>query len=361
MTQDYPKTMKALVAYAPGDYRLEEVPTPQAEGDDIIIKVEGCGICGSDIKCFHGAEVYWGKDGKPGFLEGPVIPGHEFVGNIVALGPDAGKRGDFQIGDRVVAEMIAPCGECRFCKSGDYNMCQQGQIFGFKKTMNGAFAEYMRFPSKCKVHKVSPELPFEKAVLIEPFSCACHGIERGKITSDDVVVISGMGCIGLGMVGAAKRYKPKMLIGLEMNPLRIELAKKFGCDMVLNPKEVDVVEKIRELTDGYGCDVYVEVAAHPSSVLQGLDMIRNQGRFVEFSIFSQPVTADWTIISDSKELTVYGSHLAPNCYEPTLQGLTDGSVCADGVVTHVYPLEQWEEAFATAQKSEGVIKVAIKP
>jgi threonine dehydrogenase-like Zn-dependent dehydrogenase len=358
---NYPEKMMAVVAYGPGDYRYESVSTPVPRGKEILIKVEGCGICGSDVKCNHGAEVYWGKDGKPGFVEGPVIPGHEFVGRVIALGPEALTKGEFKTGDRVVSEVIAPCGECRFCKSGSYNMCVQGQIYGFKKTINGAFAEYMIFPEKAIIHKISDTLPVEKAVLIEPFSCASHGISHAKITGDDVVVISGLGTIGLGMIGAAKKYKPKKLIGLEMNPLRMDLGKKFGCDMVLNPKEVDVVARVRELTDGYGCDVYVEVAAHPSSVIQGLNMIRNQGRFVEFSIFGDPVTCDWTIISDMKELTIYGSHLAPNSYQGVIEGITSGSTCTDGVVTHTYPLSEFNEALKKAEQTQGVIKVALIP
>ncbi|MCC8179833.1 MAG: alcohol dehydrogenase catalytic domain-containing protein, partial [Planctomycetes bacterium] len=113
----YPSTMKAVVAYGPGDYRYEEVATPvPKKGGDILVKVEGCGVCGSDAKCYHGAEVYWGKDGKSGFVEAPVIPGHEFSGIIVDMGADVAAAGQFAIGDRVVAEMSRPCRQCRFCK-----------------------------------------------------------------------------------------------------------------------------------------------------------------------------------------------------------------------------------------------------
>jgi L-iditol 2-dehydrogenase len=112
----YPKTMKALVAYSMTDYRFEkDYPSPECGDDDIIIKVEGCGICAGDLKCRHGAAMFWGDSIQPGYVQPPFIPGHEFLGSIVEMGKNV--KG-FSIGDRVTADQIVPCGECRFCKCG---------------------------------------------------------------------------------------------------------------------------------------------------------------------------------------------------------------------------------------------------
>ena len=111
-----PKMMKALVAYAPGDYRLEQVETPHAGEGEMILKVEACGICAGDVKALHGAPSFWGLEGQPKYIKEPMIPGHEFVGKVVEIGPNV--EGDWKIGDRICPEQIVPCGKCMFCKSG---------------------------------------------------------------------------------------------------------------------------------------------------------------------------------------------------------------------------------------------------
>ena len=139
-------------------------------------------------------------------------------------------------------------------------------------------------------------------------------------------------------------------------------AKEFGADVVMNPAKEDVVAKIKEMTGGYGCDIYIEASGHPSSVQQGLDCIRKMGRFVEFSVFGAPVTVDWSIISDRKELDLLGVHLSPFCYDTVIEWIGNGKLPTEGVVTHKYPLEQWEEAFHVAKTAQdGALKVILVP
>ena len=292
-----PEKMKAIVAYAPGDYRLEMVPTPRAEKDDVIVKVEGCGICAGDIKAYGGAPSFWGGEGSPPYIKAPVIPGHEFVGTVVEVGPD---QKEFKVGDRVVSEQIVPCWECRFCKTGKYWMCQKHDLYGFQNNVNGGMAEYMRYPHESLKYKIPDDMPVEQALLVEPYACSKHCVDRANISNEDFVVLSGAGTLGLGMVGLIRMRNPAKFVVLDLNDNRLELAKKFGADIVMNPKKENVVEKILEMTDGYGCDVYIEAAGHPASVTQGLEMIRKLGRFIEFSVFKDLVTADWSIISDRK-------------------------------------------------------------
>lgn len=355
-----PEKMKALVAYSSDKYQLEEVPVPQIGDDDLLIKTEGCGICASDVKCREGAARYWGGQGEDGWVEPPFIPGHEFLGTVVKKGRNVTR---FEIGDRVAPEQIAPCGECRFCESGQYWMCEPHRMFGYFKDYNGGMAEYVRLPLKhARVHKVPKELPFESAVLIEPFACAYHCIEdRAAIGLRDTVVLSGSGTLGLGMVNIIRRKSPRRFIVLDMVDERLELAKKFGGDSVItwNPGKMDVVKAIRELTDGYGCDIYIEATGNPASVRQGMKMIRKHGRFVEFSVFGSDTTLDWSVIGDGKELDVIGSHLSPYSYPYVLEGMKDGSICTDGVVTSVFSLENWEEAYAAAEK-KGQMKIAFR-
>ncbi len=353
-----PKTMKALVAYGKGEYRLEtDFPVPECGPDDILIKTEACGICAGDLKCMHGAERFWGNETEPSWVRPPFIPGHEFFGKIVKVGENVK---DFEVGDRVTADQIVPCGECKFCKSGRYWMCQPHATFGFQKENNGGMAEYVRYPKTAVVHKVPKDMPMEQALLIEPYACSKHCIDRAQITNEDVVVISGAGTLGLGMVTYARMKNPAKLIVLDMKQERLDKALEFGADLVLNPGETDVTKAVMDLTDQYGCDIYIECTGHPSSVNQGLQMIRKLGRFVEFSVFGESVTVDWSIIGDGKELDVLGAHLSPYCFPFVIDHIYDGTLKTDGVVTSVFSIDEWEKAFEYATGKYGDFKVAFR-
>ena len=354
-----PETMRALVVYGRDDYRYEEnYPVPACGADDILIKTEGCGICAGDLKCQHGAAMFWGDEIQPAYVKPPFIPGHEFVGVIAHIGENVT---GYRIGDRIAVEQIAPCGECRFCKSGQYWMCQPHEIYGFFSDFNGGMAEYVRIPVKrSRIHPVPADLPLEKALCIEPYACSKHCVDRADIHAEDIVVLSGAGTLGLGMVAYARTRNPRKLIVLDMLDNRLEKAKEFGADIVWNPSKVDVVAEIMKLTDGYGCDTYIEATGHPSSVTQGMQMIRKLGRFVEFSVFGAPATLDWSIIGDRKELDVLGSHLSPYCFPYVIENIANGSLPAEGVVSSLFDLRDWEKAFDRASGKYGDYKVAFK-
>ena len=356
-----PETMRAVVAYAPGDYRLETVPVPRAGADEIIVKVEACGICAGDIKSYVGAESFWGGNGQPPYIKAPMIPGHEFLGHVVEMGENVAKKGSVKLGDRLISEQIVPCWECRFCKRGEYWMCEKHDVYGFQNNVNGGFAEYMRYPKEGINHQVPQDLPIEKAILIEPYACSAWCVKRANIQWDDVVVLAGAGTLGLGMVGAAKLHSPKKLVVMDTKPDRLELAKKFGADLVLNPLNDDVVKIVKDMTNGYGCDVFIEATGHPNAVVQGLQMIRKLGRFVEFSVFSHDVTVDWSIISDRKQLDILGVHLAPYCYPFVIDAIGDGRLPTEGVVTHRLPLEEYEKGIAMMKKGDKSLKILLEP
>lgn len=353
-----PKTMKAVVAYGINDYRLElEYPAPQCGDDDIIVKVEACGICAGDLKCRHGAEMFWGNETSPMVVHPPFIPGHEFFGTVVQTGKNVKNH---SIGDRVISEQIAPCGECRFCTTGKYWMCQApARIYGFHNTLNGGIAEYVRHPKEARLYKIPKEMDVRDALLIEPYGCAKHCVDRAQISNEDVVVISGSGALGLGMITYARLKNPMKLIALDLDDSRLERAREFGADLTINPGKNDAVEIVRQLTGGYGCDVYIEATGSPKSVIQGLNMIRKLGRFVEFSVFAEPVTVDWSIISDRKELDLFGVHLSPYSFPFVIDKIANGVLKTKGVVSSLFPIEEWETAFEHATGKYGDLKVAI--
>lgn len=352
------KTMKALVAYAPYDYRYEDYPMPEAGAGEILIQVLGCGICAGDVKAYHGGIRIWGTSEENRYIEAPCIGGHEFYGRIVEVGFGVT---EFQPGELVVTEQILPCNECEFCKKGQYWMCTRSAVFGFKQYANGGFAEYLKLDKNCINHKVPQGFTAEQSVLIEPIACGMHAIERANITHSDVVVIAGLGAIGLSMVNIASLALPKMVIGIDMKPNRLAMGKDFGADIVLNPAECNVAEEIRKLTGGLGCDVYVEASGSPRSVTQGMDVLKNLGRFVQMGVFAEEVKADWNVIGDGKELTIIGSHLSARTYTAVIQGIQKGLLKTDGLISHSYPLKEWETAFETAEKGDDAVKVMLVP
>jgi len=356
-----PKTMKAVVCHAPEDYRLQEVETPKLGPGEVLIKVKASGVCASDLKCYLGAPLFWGDENREAYVVPPVIPGHEFAGEVVELGEGAAEKHGIAIGDMVVSEQIVPCWECRYCRTGYYWMCQVNNIYGFQKVVNGSMAEYMKFPAKAIVHKVPSEIPAEKAAMIEPLACSIHAVQRGEIEFGDIVVVAGAGTLGLGMIGAARLKNPGTLIAIDLVDYRLDIAKKMGADIVINPQKEDAVKRVLGLSDGYGCDVYIEATGHPQAVVQGLQMIRKLGTFVEFSVMREPVTADWTIIGDTKEIDIHGSHLGPYTYPLAIDYIKRGLIDVGLIITHNMPLEEYQSAIDKVHNAKDSIKVLLTP
>ncbi|MCX7845971.1 MAG: alcohol dehydrogenase catalytic domain-containing protein [Dictyoglomaceae bacterium] len=353
--------MKAVVVYGPFDYRLEERPIPKIGKEEVLVKVLATGICASDVKTYYGFRV-WGTEDIPAYIQAPVIPGHEFVGEVVELGEGAKEKYGLDIEDMVVSEQIIPCGKCRFCKEGKYWMCQQHDIYGFiKEKAEGSWAQFMKYPANAINHKVPKSIKPEYAATIEPLACAIHAVERGNIQLGDVVVIAGMGPIGLFMLQVAKLKGPDLVIAIDLKSYRLEIAKKLGADIVINPLEEDAVQRVFNLTEGYGCDVYIEASGSKSAIIQGLKMIRRLGTFVEFGVHSEPVCVDWSVIGDVKELNIYGAHLGPYCYPKAIKYLEEGKVRADLIVTHTLPLENFKEGIELVHEGDKSLKVILIP
>lgn len=360
-TTSIPATMAAVVCHGPGDYRLETVPVPRPGPLEVLTSVEAVGICAGDIKTWHGAPSFWGDAEQPRYVKPPMIPGHEFIGRVVALGEGAGEKHKIEIGERVISEQIVPCWQCRFCNHGQYWMCQKHDLYGFQNNVNGAMAEYMIYTKEAIVHKVPDSVPIEEAILVEPLACSLHAVERAAVEPDDVVVVAGAGTLGLGMLGGLRLRNPKLLISLDAKPSRLALAKRMGADVLLNPKEVDAFAEINRLTDGYGCDVFIEATGYAPMVNIGMKMIRKLGRFVEFSVFTDETTVDWSIIGDRKELDVLGAHLGPYCYPRAIRYIADRTIDVRGINTHQFPLADFKRGFETMERGEDSLKIVLLP
>jgi L-iditol 2-dehydrogenase len=357
-----PATMKAIRVHAPHDYRLDDVPVPVVGPGEVLIEVEAAGICASDVKCWHGGGHFWPSEHGPGYVEAPAIVGHEFSGRVVAMGDGAAERHGVALGDRVVTEQIVPCEDCRFCRSGDYWMCERHWIFGFKQVLDGGMARFCRLPRESRIHPLPESLSLEAAAYVEPLACAWHAVERGRIAPGDTVAIIGIGNIGLCMLQVARSLVGSggRLVAIGTRPYRLDLARQLGADEVIDVTREDAVARVQALTDGYGADVVIEASGNPDAVVQGLGMIRKLGTFVEFSVFSKAATVNWTVIGDTKELTIHGSHLGPNCYPKAIAALADGSVDVRPLVGNIYPLDRFDEAMREAATGD-VMKNLVLP
>ncbi|MCJ1714692.1 zinc-binding dehydrogenase [Curtobacterium sp. VKM Ac-2922] len=360
-TSAIPTTMRAVVVHGPEDYRLEERPVPVPGPGELLLRTDAVGICASDLKCYHGAAKFWGDENRAAWAETDRIPGHEFVGTIVAGDDDALAKRKVALGDRIACEQIVPCWECRYCLEGAYWMCNVHDMFGFKG-YDGAMAEYVLVPAKALTHPVSSALPGQVAAFAEPLSCAFHAVERGDIKFGDTVVIAGAGPIGLSAIAGARQKNPLRIIALDVVDAKLDLAEKVGADMTINIAEHDAVSIIKELTDGYGADVYIEATGHPSAVPQGLNLLRKLGTFVEYSVFKDAVSVDWSIISDDKELDVRGAHLGPHTWPAAIKLLEAETLPMDEICTHQFPLERFQDALDLVGDSAGAsVKVSIIP
>jgi erythritol/L-threitol dehydrogenase len=349
--------MQAVVCYAPFDYRVEEILKPRPGLGEVLLKVDASGICASDMKCYSGSEMFWGPNGA---VRAPVVPGHEFVGTVADLGEGAAELHGVKVGDRALAEQIIPCGKCRYCRQGRYWMCEPHIVFGFMGWQaNGGMAEYMVLPVTARVHRVDPAIPASDAAYIEPLACAMHAVDRGDIMPGDTVVLAGAGNIGLCMLQAARRYNPGQLIAIDTKPYRLELAMKLGADVVINPIEEDAPARVRQLTEGYGCDVYIEATGNPQAPQQGLNMLRRLGTLVAFSVMSEPVIIDWNLIGDQRELNIHGCHLGPYCYPKAIEALAAGTITVQPLISGRYPLSEFPAAMEAARSGENLKTLLI--
>lgn len=342
------QTMRAVVQRGAFHYPVEDVPIPEPGEGEALIRIEAAGICAGDRVTYQGLAP-WGIDIG-------VIPGHENVGVVVALGARAKEEMGVDLGDRVTAEVQIPCGKCPYCRKGYFNLCDD--LSGF---LEGGMAQYMLLRKGAIVHKVPQSIDKICAAMIEPLSCGAYAVEHVGVRMEDTVVVSGMGAIGLAAVQFAKLRSPIRLIALGTNEFNMSLAREYGADEVLNARDPDVVEQIRMLTDGLGCDVYIECAGVPASAETGIAALRKRGRMMIYGVYTAPAAIDLNELGQSKELTITGGHLSPGMMPYVIDCLERGRIDPAKMATDVFPLEEIETAMNIRKKNRYNVKTILIP
>jgi alcohol dehydrogenase len=348
-------TMTALVFHGPNDIAVEHVPIPQAGFGEAVIRVTLTTICGTDLHILRGEYPV-----RPG-----LVLGHEPVGVIHELGP--GVTG-YEVGERVLVGAITPCGQCQFCLSGKWSQCG-GPIGGWKigNTLNGAQAEYLLVPhAQANLAKIPRELSDEQVVLLADIaSTGFSASETANLRLGDTVAIFAQGPIGLCATLGAKLKGASLIIAVESDPKRSQMARRMGADVVLNYQEVDVVTEIRKLTAELGVDVAIEALGTQQTFENALSSLKPAGTLSSLGVYSgklsiplQPFLAG---IGDQKIVTT----LCPGGKERMgrlMELVRANRVDLKPLLTHAFPLEDIVKAYKLfEQRSDGVVKIAIKP
>jgi threonine dehydrogenase-like Zn-dependent dehydrogenase len=352
-------TMRAAVFQSPGDIHIEQVPRPHARPGEAVIRVTLTTICGTDVHILKGEYPV-----KPG-----LVVGHEPVGVIEELG--AGVQG-YEIGQRVLVGAITPCGQCHACLSGHLSQCGHGSGYEaiggwrFGNTIDGAQAEYLLVPNaQANLARIPDSLTDEQVVLLADIaSTGFSGAESGAVRIGDSVVVFAQGPIGLCATAGARLMGASLVIGVDGDPERREVARRMGADVALDPEAVDVVSEVKRLTGG-GADVAIEALGLQVTFESALRCLRPGGTLSSLGVYSGklelPYEAFAAGLGDHRIVTT----LCPGGkerMERLMKVVEAGRFDPLPLITHRFSLDQIGEAYRIfSNRLDGVLKVAIKP
>lgn len=329
-------TMHALVKHHAGEGAvLKEVPIPTIGPDEVLVQVKATSVCGTDV------HIYTWDEWAQSRVNPPYVFGHEFSGVVVEVGENVQS---VKVGDHVSAETHIVCGHCHACRRGDYHICINTQIIGVDR--DGCFAEYVAMPAS-NLWVNHKDLPFENASIMEPFGNAVHTTLSGPVVGKSVAVI-GCGPIGLMAIAVAKASGARKVFALDINEYRLNLAEEMGASHLIRSNQEDPVKAVKALTSGEGVDVVLEMSGHPVAIKQGFEMLAHGGRISMLGLPTRSVELDVTNDIVFKGITIHGI-TGRRMYETWEQAaglLESGLVDLNPLITHILPLEEFEEGFA---------------
>ena len=345
--------MKAIVYHGPKDVRVQELPRPTCGQDELLVKVDACAVCGTDLKTF--------RHGNPR-IEPPLTMGHEFTGLVEEVGPEA--QGNLTVGDRIVMATSISCGSCFYCKRGWPNLCINLAPMGF--TYPGGMAEAVAIPGRAMEngHVIkTPDMVAEHAALAEPVSCAVNSIGQCDLQPGDTVLVLGAGPLGLMNACVARSLGAEKIILSEVSEARLAQAEQFDFDVLVNPTTQDLDEVIKSHTNGLGADVAIVAAPAAAPQEQAVNLVRKRGCVI---LFASLPAGNSLLNIDSRpihygELRVVGtSDSAPWHVEKAIELLASGQVPAHKLASHRLPLDQIHDAFALMESGEA-LRVVVQP
>lgn len=354
---EIPKKMKAAVMFDFNDVRLVEMDVPEPGPEDVLLRIESCGICGTDVKVR--------TQGMPNMPPmGEFITGHEYSGVVVKTGETVD---EFEIGDRVAVEVHKGCGRCRNCLLGNYTACLNygNKAKGHRAnglSSNGGFAEYA-VNHVTTLYKLPDNISFDESTVVTTAGTCIYGIDMaGGYIAGDTVLVIGPGPIGLMSVQLAKALGAETVILSGTRDNRLELGKRLGADYTINVKNEDIVEKVKEITGGLGADLVLEGAGGDTSLQQALECCRKAGKISILAFYKHPITADISI-AVKNGINIYTVRGEGNLsVGRALSLMGQKKISGKPLHTHSFPLDQLEEGFRTfTERIGGAMKVVIHP
>ena len=343
--------MKALLLTEYKKMQITDVDEPEVGPDDVLVQVEACGICGSDIH---------GYDGSTGRRIPPLVMGHEAAGIVVGTGDNVN---DLPNGTRVTFDSMVSCGQCEFCRAGNANLCDNRMVLGVscgEYRRHGAFAERISVPRRI-VYQLPDTLPFEEAALVEAVSVAVHAANVTPITLGDTAVVVGAGMIGLLTLQAAKAAGASRVIAVDLNDKRLQVAKELGADEVVRGDQCDAAQTIIEMTGGRGADVAFEVVGATPTVKTAIESVRKGGNVTLVGNVSPTIELPLQSVV-TREISLHGTCGCNGEYPQCIDLMDRGIINVKPLITAKISLAdgpQWFERLHAGDADQ--MKVVVHP
>lgn len=359
MNYHIPEKMKALVLYGKNEFHIiNDKPIPQPGPGEVLVKVEACGICGTDVKI-----ITKGMPKMPPY--GLFTQGHEWAGTVVALGETVD---EFQVGDRIAVEAHKGCGRCQNCIEGNYTSClNYGNVEKGHKTsgmtVDGGFAEYAVHHIN-SIYKIPDNISFVEATYVTTLGCALYAIDKsgGYITGDSVLIV-GPGPVGLSVVQSAKALGAEKIILVGTRKERLEIGKKLGATHIINTNDVsDPLAEVMKITNGRGCEKTYDCAGNDASFDICLKSTMRGHTMTMVSFYKHPVTAplDYAVLNEISIVAVRGEG-RNNC-KRALSLMAQGVIDTRSILTHTFPLDEFHKAYDYyVNRKDGAMKVVVIP
>lgn len=345
------KNTEAILV-TPGTMKIQDAPMPEPKDDEVLLKVEYVGICGSDIH---------------GFESGPFIPpkdpnqkiglGHECGGTVVGVGSKVKK---IKVGDRVNIEPGVPCGKCKFCLSGHYNICPDVDFLATQPNYRGALTNYITHPESL-TYKLPDNMDTMEGALVEPAAVGMHAAMEADVKPGKKIVILGAGCIGLMTLQACRVMGATEIVVVDMIEKRLNMAKKLGAMEIINGGKEDTVARAKEILGGLGADIVFETAGARATAAQTTKLVMRGGRIM--IVGTVPGDTPVNFLSINREVKIQTVFRYANNYPMTIEAISSGRFDVKSMVTDIYDYKDVQRAFeeSLSRKSEiikGVIKIA---
>ena len=348
------QTMQAVIVNAPHKFSVQKVPAPKCDKKGLLLKVDACGLCGSDLRTLRSGHHR---------VTLPWIIGHEICGTVVEIGAEY--KGQFQQGDRLAVGPLAFCGVCHYCQNAQYELCSNYKEIA--QAWPGGFAEYIALPPEClergTIQKAPQHLDSAIAAIAEPLSSCLNAQEKGAVSLGDTVLILGAGPIGCFHISIARARGADKIFIADIQDSRLKFAELFEPDVVINSTKTDIVEKVREHTNGLGADVIITANPDPKSQVQAVHMAAKGGRILLFGGLPKGKSSpgiDMNIVHYQALQLIGTTIFAPRHFGLALKLLASGRVPGEKLISHKFPLNEFEKGANMALNGE-VLKAVFLP